>query len=256
LHEPGAASCRSLTRVICSGEALSIETQEQFFKTLDCELLNFYGPTEASVEVTCWRCDRDSSYRFVPIGRPVANARIYILNEAMQPAPMLVPGELYIGGLAVARGYHNRPELTAEKFVPDPFSPGNRLYKTGDLARFLPDGAIQYLGRLDHQVKIRGFRIELEEIESVLRQHPLVRDAVVTAREVNHGHQLVAYFVSYPSITLQSESLQAYLKTRLPEYMVPAFFVALEAIPLNPSGKVDRRACAPPRGICAAARRG
>ncbi len=246
LHDPGASSCRSLNRVICSGEALSIETQAQFFKTLDCELLNFYGPTEASVEVTHWRCQCKSSIPFVPIGMPVANTQIYILNEAMQPAPILVPGELYIGGVGVARGYHNRPELTRERFVPDPFRPGNRLYKTGDQARFLSDGTIQYLGRLDQQVKIRGFRIELEEIESVLRQHPLVREAVVIAREVNSATHLAAYCVGYPSVTIEDEGLRAFLKTRLPDYMGPSFFVALREIPLTPSGKVDRRALPEP----------
>lgn len=246
LHDPAASSCRSLKRVICSGEALSIETQEKFFTALDCELLNFYGPTEASVEVTHWRCERDSELHFVPIGNPIANTQIYILNDAMQPAPVLVPGELFIGGTGVARGYHNRDDLTAERFLPDPFRPGHRLYKTGDRARFLPDGTIQYLGRLDHQVKIRGFRIELEEIESVLRQHPLVRDAVVISREVNHGTHLVAYFVGYPSLTVGTESLQTFLKTRLPEYMVPGFFVSLAQIPLSPSGKVHRRALPSP----------
>jgi acyl carrier protein len=164
----------------------------------------------------------------------------------MQPAPILVPGELYIGGIGVARGYHNRPELTAEKFVPDPFRAGNKIYRTGDLARFLPDGTIQYLGRVDHQVKIRGFRIELEEIESVMRQHPLVREAVVVARELKGQQQLIGYYVPYPSITVETESLRACLKTHLPEYMVPAFFVPLREIPLNPNGKVDRRALPEP----------
>jgi acyl carrier protein len=160
----------------------------------------------------------------------------------LQPAPILVPGELFIGGIGVARGYHHRPELTAEKFLNDPFRPGNRLYRTGDLARFLPDGTIQYLGRIDHQVKIRGFRIELEEIESVLRQHPLIRDAVVIAKELKGQQQLIAYFVPYPSITVEPESLRAHLKTHLPEYMVPTFFIAVREIPLNANGKVDRRA--------------
>jgi amino acid adenylation domain-containing protein len=246
LTEPAAASCKSIQRVICSGEALSIESQEHFFRTFDCQLLNFYGPTEASIEVTYWECDPRSALGFVPIGKPIANTQTYILNDAMQPAPILVPGELYIGGIGVARGYHNRPELTAEKFVPDPFRAGNKIYRTGDLARFLPDGTIQYLGRVDHQVKIRGFRIELEEIESVMRQHPLVREAVVVARELKGQQQLIGYYVPYPSITVETESLRACLKTHLPEYMVPAFFVPLREIPLNPNGKVDRRALPEP----------
>jgi acyl carrier protein len=168
------------------------------------------------------------------------------LNDALQPAPALVPGELFIGGIGVARGYHNRPELTAEKFLPDPFRPGHRIYRTGDRARFLPDGSIQYLGRIDFQVKIRGFRIELEEIESVLRQHPLIRDALVIAREIKGQQHLVAYYVPYPSITVEVESLRAQLRTHLPEYMVPTFFVPLREIPLNPNGKVDRRALPDP----------
>jgi acyl carrier protein len=171
---------------------------------------------------------------------------MYILNDALEPAPILVPGELFIGGIGVARGYHNRPELTAEKFLNDPFRPGNRLYRTGDLARFLPDGTIQYLGRIDHQVKIRGFRIELEEIESVLRQHPLLRDAVVVAKELKGQPQLIAYYVPYPSISVETESLRAHLKAHLPEYMVPAFFIAMREIPLNANGKVDRRALPSP----------
>lgn len=252
LNEPAAVNCRSIKRVICSGEALPIEAQQQFFKLFKCRLLNFYGPTEASIEVTFWECDRDSKLSFVPIGKPIANTQIYILNDSLEPVPPLVPGELFIGGIGVARGYHNRPELTAEKFLADPFRPGNRIYRTGDLARFLPDGTVQYLGRVDHQVKIRGFRIELEEIESVLRQHPLVRDAVVIAREFKGQQLLVAYFVPYPSISMEADSLRAFLRTHLPEYMVPAFFVRLREIPLSPNGKVDRRALPEPERNTAA----
>ena len=168
------SSCASLKRVICSGERLPFELQQRFFSLLPAELHNLYGPTEAAVDVTYWACERESRLRTVPIGRPIANTQIHILDQHLQPAPIGVPGELHIGGIGLARGYHNRPELTAEKFIPDPFrsEPGARLYKTGDLARYLPDGAIEYLGRLDHQVKIRGFRIELGEIESVLASSP------------------------------------------------------------------------------------
>ncbi|HEX7860699.1 MAG TPA: amino acid adenylation domain-containing protein [Verrucomicrobiae bacterium] len=246
LNEPSAAACRSIQRVICSGEALPIESQEQFFKLFNCQLLNFYGPTEASIEVTFWECNRHSRLGFVPIGKPIANTQVYILNDAFEPCPALVPGELFIGGTGVARGYHHRPELTAEKFLSDPFRADNRLYRTGDLARFLPDGTIQYLGRIDHQVKIRGFRIELEEIESVLRQHPLIKDTVAIARELKGQQQLIAYYVPYPSITVEIESLRTQLRTQLPEYMVPTFFVPVREIPLNPNGKVDRRALPDP----------
>ena len=156
-------SCASLKRVICSGEALPYELQQRFFSILPAELHNLYGPTEAAVDVTYWACQRKSPLRTVPIGRPIANTQIYILDRHLQPTPIGVPGELHIGGIGLARGYFNRTELTAEKFIPDPFKsePGARLYKTGDLARYLPDGAIEYLRRMDHQVKIRGFRIEL-----------------------------------------------------------------------------------------------
>lgn len=246
LNEPSAKTCRSIRKTICSGEALPMEVQEQFFDLLDAQLLNFYGPTESSVEATYWECQRGSHLGFVPIGKPIANTQIYILNDAMEAVPILVPGEIYIGGVGVARGYHDRPGLTAEKFLPDPFRPGNRLYRTGDLARFLPDGTIQYLGRIDHQVKIRGFRIELEEIESVLRQHPLVREAVVVSKTINSQPHLVGYFVGYSSVTIEIDSLRAFLKTRLPEYMVPGFFVALRQIPLSPNGKADRKALPDP----------
>ncbi len=190
LEDPGVERCRNvLRRVICSGEALPLALQERFFTRLpNVELHNLYGPTEAAVDVTYWKCDPAYSRPVVPIGRPVANTRMYVLDRWGQPTPLGVPGELHIGGVQVGLGYLNRPELTAEKFVPDPFSrnPEARLYRTGDLARWLPDGAIDYLGRLDFQVKIRGFRIELGEIEAVLRQHAQVRDAAVLAAQRIH----------------------------------------------------------------------
>ena len=191
----------SLRRVICSGEALPFELEQRFFERLKAELHNLYGPTEASVDVTYWQCTPDSERSIVPIGRPIWNTQIYILDKFLEPTPIGVPGELHIGGVGLARGYLNRPELTAEKFIPDPFrkQDGGRLYKTGDLARFLPDGNIEYLGRLDHQVKIRGFRIELGEIEATLDQHPGVRQSVVTAHEGEAGDKrLVAYVVADP----------------------------------------------------------
>jgi amino acid adenylation domain-containing protein len=211
LEDTEAALCASLRRVICSGEALHFELQERFFATLpDTELHNLYGPTEAAVDVTFWKCERGSGEPIVPIGRPVANTQIYVLNQAMQPVPIGVTGELYIGGVQLARGYLVRPELTAEKFVPNPFDEG-RLYKTGDLARYRSNGAIEFLGRIDHQVKLRGFRIELGEVESVLRQHNSVNECAVLAREDRLGHKrLVGYLVARRALDPEStESLQS-----------------------------------------------
>ncbi|MCX8130966.1 MAG: amino acid adenylation domain-containing protein [Clostridia bacterium] len=201
LEEEGIENCDTLKRVISSGEALSFSTQELFHKRLKAGLHNLYGPTEAAVDVTYWACRRGSEQRMVPIGRPVANTQIYILDKNLNPVPTGVPGELHIGGIQVARGYHNRPELTEEKFIPDPFSgeEGARLYKTGDLARYLPDGNIEYVGRIDFQVKIRGIRIELGEIEAVLEEHPGVQKAAVVVQEYEHmpdHKQLVAYVIS------------------------------------------------------------
>jgi len=245
LNAEDVEKCNSLRRVICSGEALPLYLQNRFFEKLDSRLYNLYGPTEAAVDVTSWECRRESDLRTVPIGRPIANTRIYILDNHMQPVPIGVPGELYIGGVQVARGYLNRAELTAERFISDPFSdnPGDRLYKTGDICRYLPDGNIEYLGRNDDQVKIRGFRIELGEIESVLRQHPSVREAVVLLRgDVPDDRSLTAYVVSGRRSMPVIRDLRDFLGNRLPDYMVPAEFILLDAMPLTPSGKVDRRA--------------
>jgi amino acid adenylation domain-containing protein len=243
------SSCATLKRVICSGEALSFELQERFFSRLSAELHNLYGPTETAVDVTYWACERKSPRRMVPIGRPIANTQIYILDKELQPVPVGVAGELHIGGRGVGRGYHRRPELTAERFIPDPFSsePEARLYKTGDLARYLPDGNIEYLGRLDHQVKIRGFRIELGEIESVLAAHPAVREAVVVLREgVPGDRRLVAYLTAKDGEPLKVPELRSLLQGKLPEYMVPSAFVTLDRFPLTPNGKVDRKALPAP----------
>jgi amino acid adenylation domain-containing protein len=241
-------SCSSLKRVICSGEALPMEYQRRFFSVIGAELHNLYGPTEASVDVTYWACPRESRMSTVPIGRPIANTRIYILDRRLQPVPAGVAGELHIGGVGLARGYHNRPELTAEKFVGDPFSgePGARLYKTGDLARHLPDGNIEYLGRLDHQVKIHGFRIELGEIETVLNQHPEVQSSVVVVREDKPGDKRLVAYLANRNGGANPVEMRQWLGARLPEYMVPAAFVALDALPLSPNGKVDRKALPAP----------
>ncbi len=253
LMAPGLGRCKSLKRVFCSGEALPFELQERFFSHLDAELHNLYGPTEAAIDVTYWQCQRESRERVVPIGYPIANTQIYILDRSMHHMPVGVAGELYIGGVGVARGYFNRPELTAEKFIPDPFSKeaGARLFKTGDLARYRADGAIEFLGRIDHQVKIRGFRIELGEIEVVLGQHPAVKEVVVVAREDIPGYKsLVAYIVptaeashaEFPSV----EALRNFLKKELPDYMIPSAFVFLDALPLMSNGKVNRLALPAP----------
>jgi amino acid adenylation domain-containing protein len=249
LDDPEAISCRTLRRVICSGEALPYDLQQRFFATLDAELVNLYGPTEASIDVSHWTCRRDSDDTVVPIGFPIANTALYILDATLNPVPIGVAGELHIGGVGLARGYLNKPELTADKFIGDPFSQhtGNRLYKTGDLARFRADGAIEYLGRMDHQVKIRGFRIELGEIEAVLGQHPKVHESVVVVREDRGDKRLVTYAVSSDTESPISGSvLREFLMERLPDYMVPASFVVLDALPLNTNGKIDRKALPAP----------
>ncbi len=198
LEESKLEECNSLKRVICSGEALSYQLQERFREKLKCQLHNLYGPTEAAIDVTFINCDTNKYPGIVPIGRPIANTQLYILDKKNQPVPIGVPGELHIGGAGLARGYLNRPELTAEKFIPNPFENNNsRLYKTGDLARYLPDSNIEYLGRIDNQVKLRGFRIELGEIESALNNHPQIQQTVVLAREDIPGDKrLTAYIVS------------------------------------------------------------
>src|SRR5581483_224947 len=215
-----------------------------------CQLINGYGPTETTTFACCWPVTPDGlTGASVPIGRPIANTRVYVLDRQRQPVPIGVPGELYIGGDGVARGYLNRPELTTERFVPDPFGadPGARLYKTGDLVRYRPDGTLEFLGRLDDQVKIRGFRIELGEVEAALRRHPRVGDAVVVARGDTAGdRRLVAYVVPDGAAHLPPSTLQSFLRQKLPDYMVPSLFVTMDRLPLNPNGKVDRRALPAP----------
>jgi amino acid adenylation domain-containing protein len=249
LAESGVERCVSLRHVICSGEALPFNLQEQFFKLLSAQLHNLYGPTEAAVDVTHWTCRRDDERNIVPIGRPVANTQIYILDKYLQPVPIGVSGDLYIGGAQVGRGYHNRPDLTAEKFVPDPFSadPAARMYKTGDLCRWLSDGNVEYLGRSDFQVKVRGLRIELGEIEAVLDRHQAVRQCVVVAQEKTGDKVLVAYVERQQTeLTLAVSDLRAYLSEHLPAYMVPSIFVVMEKLPLSPNGKIDRKALPAP----------
>lgn len=241
-------------KVICGGESLPRELANSLLEKVRC-LWNVYGPTEATVwsttfEVKHNRANRDKNAP-ESIGYPIANTKIYILDNELQPVPIGVVGELYIGGDGVARGYLKRPELNAERFLCDPFQPGSqlRIYKTGDLVRYLPDGNIEFLGRIDHQVKIRGFRIELAEIEAVLSQHPSVQDVVVLAREEEPGDKrLVAYVVS-GEVTPTTHDLRGFLKEKLPDYMIPSAFVGLDSLPLTSNGKVDRRALPTPEAI-------
>ncbi|AKJ29410.1 peptide synthetase [Caldimonas brevitalea] len=246
-HE-GAAACRSLQRVICSGEALPAALARSCLAQLpQAQLHNLYGPTEAAVDVTAWTCEPGQVGASVPIGRPIANTQMYILDEQRRPVPRGVAGELYIGGVQVARGYLNLPELTAERFIADPFSadPEARLYKTGDLGRWRDDGAIDYLGRNDFQVKIRGLRIELGEIEARLAQLDGVQEVVVLAREDQPGDQrLVAYY----SGEAAPEALRQHAAQGLPAYMVPAAYVQIEHWPVTPNGKLDRKALPAPEG--------
>jgi amino acid adenylation domain-containing protein len=243
-----AASCRTLRRVIASGEALPLDLMEQALALLGAPLHNLYGPTEAAIDVSFHACARGDRRRAVPIGRPIANVALHVLDRHGEPVPPGVAGELHIGGVALARGYLRRPDLTAERFVPDPWGgAGGRLYRTGDLARHGADGAIEFLGRLDHQVKVRGVRVELGEIEAALAAHPGVSAAVVTARSEGGGEtRLAAYLVAGGEPAPAADELRAFLRRTLPEAMVPAAFVVLLALPLTPSGKVDRRALPAP----------
>jgi acyl-coenzyme A synthetase/AMP-(fatty) acid ligase/acyl carrier protein len=213
-------------------------------------LINEYGPTETVVGCCVYEMKpEDPRTGPVPIGHPIANTELYVLDENLQPLPPDEMGELYIGGAGVARGYLNRPQLTAERFLPDPFSgiPGSRLYKTGDLARRRPDGTLEYLGRLDDQVKIHGYRIELGEVEAALATQPQLKSSAVVAREDDSGNkQLVAYVVARTGDALSIDELRASLKKTLPAYMVPMRFVSLDALPLTPNGKVDRKALPSP----------
>ncbi len=243
LQDEDVASCTSLKRIVCSGEALPADAQQQVFAKLpQAGLYNLYGPTEAAIDVTHWTCMEEGKDA-VPIGRPIANLGCYILDGNLEPVPVGVLGELYLAGRGLARGYHQRPGLTAERFVASPFVAGERMYRTGDLARYRADGVIEYAGRIDHQVKLRGLRIELGEIEARLLEHPWVREAAVLAVD---GRQLVGYVVLESEGGDWREALAAHLATSLPEYMVPAQWLALERMPLSPNGKLDRKALPAP----------
>ncbi|MBZ0165158.1 MAG: amino acid adenylation domain-containing protein, partial [Candidatus Omnitrophica bacterium] len=251
LEEEGIESLTTLKRVICSGEALSTEVQKRFFNRLKAGLHNLYGPTEAAIDVTYWACQPDDHRHTVPIGRPVANTQIYILDKDLHPVPVGVPGELHIGGIQLARGYHRREDLTQEKFIPDPFGREEhaRLYKTGDLACFMPDGNVEYLGRMDHQVKIRGFRIELGEIETALLRYPGVKECVVIARKDAGGNASLAAYLVVEGAQPAVQDVRNFLLINLPDYMVPALMLFLDRMPLSPNGKLDRKALPEPQDI-------
>ncbi|WP_338927323.1 non-ribosomal peptide synthase/polyketide synthase (plasmid) [Mycetohabitans endofungorum] len=248
LATDGVQRCTAVKRVLCTGEALT-STHVRLCQRLlpHAQLHNLYGPTEATIGVAAWTCPAEYTEDTIPIGRPIAHNRLYLLDRHGQPVPLRATGELYISGASVVRGYLNGPDLTAERFLLDPFSDreGARMYKTGDLARYRPDGNLEFLGRNDHQVKIRGLRIELGEIKTCLVRHPQVQEAVVLALGEGMDKRLVAYVVAEPDDALAS-TLRAHVAARLPEYMVPAAFVRLDALPLTPNGKLDRRALPEP----------
>ena len=249
-----APACLRL--VVVGGEKVSAESFDTWQGTAEStRWINTYGPTEATVTATLYEhsgsAGKGNSPFTPPIGRPIANTQAYILDPDLNPVPIGISGELHLGGVGLSRGYLSRPVLTAEKFIPNPFSkvPGTRLYKTGDLAQYLPDGNIEFLGRVDHQVKHRGFRVELGEIEATLGQHDAVREAVVLAREDNIGDQrLVSYVVPEEGRASEITQLRSFLQAKLPEYMVPSAFVMLHTLPLTPNGKVDRKALPAPGG--------
>ena len=248
LQEEGIQDCGSLTDVFCGGEPLSAQSRDRFFERLAANLHIQYGPTETTIDVTAHDCDGTEPGDTMPIGKPIMNTQTYILDGQMQLAPVGVAGELYVAGDCLARGYLHSPDLTAERFLPDLFSDiaGSRLYRTGDRARYLPNGDIEFTGRTDDQVKVRGFRVELGEVESALRQHPAIEEVVVTTRGELADKRLVAYVVTRSDGLPSVAEWRAVLRRKLPDYMLPSDFVLLDALPLTPNGKVDRRALPSP----------
>ncbi len=242
--------------ILPGGEAIDAATWQTLIEAESTQSFNMYGPTECAVDSVVCQIHHETLKPV--IGRPIPNVRVYIVDQFLNPVPIGVPGELCIAGVGLGRGYLGRPELTAEKFIPNPFTDevGARLYRTGDLARYLPDGSIEFLGRIDYQVKIRGFRIELGEIEAALAKHPAIQDGVVMAREDSPGDKrLVAYLVPRPEAPVTQRELRTFLLEQLPDYMIPSTYVFLEKFPLNRSGKVDRLALpapSPARGASAA----
>src|SRR6185369_10911605 len=245
-----AQGCQSVRQVMCSGEALSLELQERYFEVLSAPLHNLYGPTETAVDVTSWECQREGERgTSVPIGEPIANVEVYVLDEQLRLAPVGVVGQLYLGGVCVGRGYVRQPGLTADRFIPHPYSRvgGERLYRTGDEGRYRADGNLEYVGRADQQVKLRGYRIELGEIEAVLQQHESVSEAAVLVHPYEEGHkQLVAYVVSASETQPATSELRQFMQQRLPIYMLPSVFMFLDAFPLTTSGKLNRKALPAP----------
>jgi hypothetical protein len=244
------AALRMLRVILVGGEALPSALAHELREATDATILNMYGPTETTIWSSVYVVSGDENA--VPIGRPIANTQFYILDEHFRPVPSGTIGELYIGGDGVARGYYERPELTAERFLKNPFVEDDaaRVYRTGDLARFRSDGVVEFLGRSDQQVKIRGYRIELGEIESVLLKHPEIREAVVIVREDTPGDQrLISYYTCRSSVVLTEEELRKLLRESLPDYMVPSRFIALERFPQTPNRKVDRKALPPPNDV-------
>jgi amino acid adenylation domain-containing protein len=249
LEEQNLSDCTSLRCLFSGGEALPADLQDRFLARSRASLYNQYGPTESAIDTTFWACERRAGQRVVPIGRPIANTQVYLLDRHLQPVAIGMPGELYIGGAGLARGYLNQAALTAERFIPDTLGdePGARLYRTGDLARYLPDGAIEFLGRADHQVKIRGLRIELGEVEAALIERAAVKAAAVTTVTDEHGDKrLVAYVVPDDNAELTANELHGFLRQKMPAYMVPSSFVMLGDLPLLPNGKIDRQALPAP----------
>ncbi|WP_189372011.1 amino acid adenylation domain-containing protein, partial [Tateyamaria omphalii] len=247
LNTRGLPPCASLSRVFCSGEALAPHQRDLFGQRFDCSLYNLYGPTEASIDVTHWTCEFDGQ-PIVPIGRPVDNMQAYVLDEGLRPVAPQARGELYIAGVGLARGYWHRPSLSANRFVANPFgAPGTRMYRTGDIVRWRADGALEYLGREDHQIKVRGFRVEPGEIEAALIDSNDIAEAVV----IGSGEDitdtiLVGYVVCNPGCDPEPRHIQQVLGRKLPGFMVPSAIVKMDAFPLTPNGKLDRRSLPEP----------
>ena len=245
LDLPQAATCRSLRLVMCGAEVLSPRLEQRFFDTLDATLLHLYGPTEAAISVTGFVCERGATPRAaVPLGRPMANVQLYLCDAGGAIVPPGLPGEILIGGVAVARGYLKQPQQTAARFVPDRFRPerGGQLYRTGDLARYREDGLIEFLGRADEQLKIRGVRVEPREVELWLQRHPAVDRAFVLPRADRRGElRLVAYLVLVPGAEMDRSALYSYCAQRLSGPSVPTLFCPIDCPPLLPHGKVDRQ---------------